>query len=151
MKVALVDLDDCISDTGWRQHLIRWEEKNPDLKWREFHQNCGLDPLLANNYREILSKVRSENGKIIIASARPEYVRDKTMKWCNLHGVRPFSIMLRPEHNRETSPKVKARMVDYIQSVGGIQIKWAFDDRQDILDMYRERGIQRVYQMTKEN
>lgn len=128
--VVIYDLDSCVSDDRWRLHLL------PD--YDTYHFFCPND-LPAN--KEIWPKNLDEFTPIII-TARPEKFRAHTEAWLRQNGFLYVELYMRDNDDMRTSPELKKSAVakvqkDYLKCV----IQMAYDDRQDVLDMYESLGI----------
>ena len=89
-----------------------------------------------------------EGHFIIFATARPQKVVQITSNWIQRHFLiapnKDFMILCRPDDDASTSVQLKSKMVDFLQTwqaESGRRVTCAYDDRQDIVDMYRSRGI----------
>lgn len=143
MKYIIVDLDNCISDDGWRINKIKLDEKDPFIKYHEYHSLCEQDELKHG------SLLRDPDYRTIIFTARPVKYSRETLNWLQKHGIRPHLIMMRPNADHNPSVNLKESMLLHIFMIGikKEEIGLCVDDRQDIVDMYRKYGLKanRVY------
>jgi hypothetical protein len=134
MSGIILDLDNCISDDINRRHFLnnRFWLKEEGL--RHYHANSFLDRFVG---------IPIEYGdKIIIFTGRPDRYRDMTISWLNKNGIKPILILMRPDKNYDKSPLLKEEMLAYVLDViEAKEIKMAYDDRQDVLDMYKKYDI----------
>ena len=145
MKYIIFDLDNCLSNDSWRIPQIDWEAPDPGKRYAHYHDLCELDhPGNVASYRSALSL---NDAEPIFFTARPVSVREKTMRWLTKHLLRyneelPILIM---RNNGDHRPSVVLKhdmlgvLVEY--GVDKADVVHAFDDRQDIVDMYKAHGI----------
>lgn len=128
--VVIYDLDSCVSDDRWRLHLL------PD--YDTYHFFCPND-LPAN--KDIWPKNLDEFAPIII-TARPMKFRAHTEAWLRQNGFLYVDLYMRGDNDMRTSPELKRDAVSQIKvDYFNPEIKIAYDDRQDVLDMYETLGI----------
>ena len=148
--IFLIDIDGTIADLSHRLHLISSELHPAD--WTAFYMACGDDKPIW----EVITVARAlhEAGhKLIMPTGRSEICRDITMAWLKKYRVPNDVVMMRqPEDHREDNV-VKSEMLDGIlvsnmfrSAVVPPEIGGAFEDRQQVVDMYRARGV-RVFQV----
>ena len=128
--VVIYDLDSCVSDDRWRLHLL------PD--YDTYHFFCAMD-MPAN--KDIWPN-NTEDFTPLIVTARPEKFRAHTEKWLKEHGFQYVELYMRDNNDMRTSPELKKSAVAKIQKdYFNCVINMAYDDRQDVLDMYETLGI----------
>lgn len=128
--VVIYDLDSCVSDDRWRQHLL------PD--YDTYHFFCPND-LPVN--RDIWPTNLDEFTPVIV-TARPEKFRAHTEAWLRQNGFVYVQLYMRGNDDMRTSPELKRDAVERIKhDYFNPEIKMAYDDRQDVLDMYETLGI----------
>lgn len=135
--VILLDLDNCIADDQHRIPLIDWSEPNNFKRYDYYHMALPLDEV--GNQDLFLG--RSE--RIAICTARPEAYRAMTAFWLRKHGVFWSKIVMRGNNDPRPSHEVKRTQLLLLlaQGLKLEQIVCAYDDRQQVLDVYREYGI----------
>jgi len=140
MKIRILDLDNCISDDEWRIHFIDWEKKDPEERYRTYHYACNLDQFKNRNLVEGRGKCES----IVIFTARPNSVRKQTAQWLRENGIKILSLHMRDEGDNSSSVEVKRKMLEDLKELmqdSEIEISCAYDDKEDIVEMYRSFGI----------
>lgn len=140
-KYCIFDLDNCLVDDRDRIPLIDWTAPNPTLKYHEYHAACQGDaPGNLETYRYVTS-----THKPIFLTARPESVRSDTRTWISRWlGVTDPMLMMRQNFDHRPSVELKRDLLKAIPSVFSIEIAditAAYDDREDIVAMYREQGL----------
>lgn len=141
MKYIIVDLDNCISDDGWRQHRI---QKDAPVRRDRYNDYYLLAP-----FDEARNLDRIDGMSPIIITGRPLEYLVPTQEWLTRHGILPALICMRPNGNFKPSPVMKAAALRSILDAGVLvsEIALAIDDRDDILAEYAKLGIatQRVF------
>ena len=128
--VVIYDLDSCVSDDRWRLHLL------PD--YDTYHFFCPND---APANKEIWPKNLDEFAPIII-TARPEKFRVFTEKWLKEHGFLYVEMYMRDNDDLRSSPDLKRSAVKkLLDEYYDPKILMAYDDRDDVLAMYKTLGI----------
>lgn len=136
IKVRIVDLDSTVSDDSWRQWMILPEESDSNEKYHAYHIHCSEDELI-NRWIIDESPV-----PIIFLTARPEYMREKTEQWLKKNNITPLLILMRANDDHSSSPKMKKRAMEDISRF--VSFECAYDDREDVVQMYRNLGVEAV-------
>lgn len=140
MKVSIFDLDNCISNDSWRKDIIDFKnEAAHNERWHEYHSLSNLDKY-ENSH--MVDQEADEDNKIVIITGRPERYRNQTIGWLNAHSINYFSLLMRDNKDKRSSVEVKKALVKaFIIDNHPVDVQVAYDDRQDIVDMYKEIGI----------
>ena len=138
MKRTIFDLDNCISADGWRTHHINYALP-PDERWDKYHSLCDLDPPAH------VSLVKASPNPVFF-TARPEYLRAETAAWISTHfEIHAPKIWMRGEKDHRPSPELKLSMLhDLLTRNDCDEVIAAYDDREDVLAMYRENDVTAV-------
>lgn len=132
---AIIDLDNCISDEKWRQHLCQLDLFKPNDRYWAYHEACPRDTRQNAHVVEELAR----NYTLVVFTARPECVRRKTERWLKKWNV-PYDLLcMRPNDNHEPSVPLKRQMLLTLPAEYDVQ--YAIDDRMDVLDMYADEGV----------
>jgi len=129
MDTIIVDLDNCISDDEWRMNLI--DEEN---KYDSYHAACiddkpdNLNILKGTKY-------------IVIFTSRPEAYRQQTKNWLIKYNIKYDLLIMRPTGNHMKSVDLKRFLLHKIFEQGTKEISCAYDDRMDVVEMYKSEGI----------
>lgn len=136
MQYRILDLDNCIANDAWRIPRISWQHIDPDRKYHDYHMLAGFDEV----GNEELFKGRSN---IIIFTARPVLIRAMTEEWLRRKGVDYDILMMRNNGDHRKSVDLKMQQLHWLSqySIELKQIEHAFDDRQDVIDMYKKCGV----------
>ena len=145
MQYAIWDLDNCLSDDRSRIKLIDWANPDMTARYAAYHAACVNDP--ARNVEVFLAI--TQLARPIFFTGRPESVRTDTSRWvrCELDIQQPLILMRRNDDHRP-SVQVKSEMLAQYKFVLHQRNPYsqdacyaAFDDREDIVDMYRQCGL----------
>jgi phosphoglycolate phosphatase-like HAD superfamily hydrolase len=143
--IYIFDLDGTIADASHRLCYIH--QTPPD--WAAFFSKVGYDepiwPVIS------IARALHESGghKIIMSTGRPEDTRVVSSNWLRKYRVPYTSLYMRTTGDHREDNVVKSELLDRILAdnptltIGGV-----FEDRQQVVDMYRERGI-KVFQVAK--
>lgn len=135
-EIRIVDLDSTISDDTWRLWLIDPEAEDGEHKYHNYHIHCDEDKVMN---RHIVDEAPC---KVFFLTARPEYVRQKTRKWLEDNSFQYDALIMRPNDNHEHSVEMKRKFVTDLLKL--FKIERAYDDRQDIIDMYHSIGVKGI-------
>ncbi len=133
--VVIFDLDGTLADITHRLHYIKGEGKKD---WDAFHAACMDDAPI----HELIAvaKTVSEVFPIHIVSGRTDTVRLQTSHWLNANGVPAKTLWMRKAGDYRPDYEVKLEILVQMQGEGLNPIL-AFDDRQQVVDMWRSEGI----------
>jgi len=149
MKVAIFDIDNCIADDSRRIPLIDYSQRDPVARYDRYHSECSGDP--AKN-TEVVLEWAAAAERIVFMTSRPVKFRPQTKLWllANVPGLEDkikFSLLMRDNDDVRSSVEVKQAQLERLKGYGckiPDDILAVFDDRKDILQMYRENGILNV-------
>jgi phosphoglycolate phosphatase-like HAD superfamily hydrolase len=130
----IFDIDGTLADVSHRLHLIATKPK----KWDAFFAASADDRAIAHicDLARHLSKVAT----VIFVSGRSDAVRVETEEWLEREtGVRG-PLYMRRAHDRRPDYIVKAELLDHILEEGYRPIM-AFDDRDQVVKMWRAKGV----------
>lgn len=132
------DLDNCLSDDAWRISFIEWGATDGDTKYGAYHSHCGMD---SPGNLKIFAAFQLISQPVFF-TGRPESERQATEDWIQqrlkVEG-RPY-VLMRPNGNHARSADIKrAQVMAFIQAHAALrEILCAFDDREDIVAMYKD-------------
>lgn len=131
-RTILTDIDGTLSNSRWRDGLIG------AVSWDEYHEKSQYD----EPYQNMIGLIRSLHEReyyIVGVSSRPEKFRKMTIEWLLKHQVPLDDLLLRPNNNHRPSPELKPYMVSMRMAFN--DIAFVFDDREDVIAAFRERGV----------
>jgi len=135
MKYVIFDLDGCLSDDRWRRKLIDRER----LFFTAYHDACTKDEPINKRY---VHEAVLKGYQLVIVTGRPISYLRQTEEWLKKHFRSfpfGFKILMRPEGNHDPAPALKTFLIS--QNLKWTDIVMAYDDRQDVLDAYRDKHL----------
>lgn len=140
MITYVFDIDGTLADLSHRLKWIQGEKKN----WNKFYEEVEKDEVIepiANVFRT-LSLCLMNGVKVICITGRPERTRVATLQWFeNKVGVKPLELYMRKNHDYRPDVEIKKEWVEKLRETGYL-IQLAFEDRDRVVKMYRDLGIQ---------
>jgi hypothetical protein len=135
-KIRILDLDNCICDDQWRLARINWRTDDLSLRYANYHKQCSFDEF---KNRDLVQTA----DDIVIFTARPAEFRSRTETWLMMNKISPIRIMMRPDGDHRCSVELKKSMLLQLlkHEAKTVEISCAYDDRQDIVDMYIDNCI----------
>lgn len=128
------DLDGTLADLTHRLHFI---EKSPK-DWDGFFAACADDKPIY----EVIAMLKAAfvaDHRIEIWSGRSDVVRKETEKWLNLYGI-PYELLrMRKAGDHREDKEVKGEWLDALSISRKPDL--AFDDRNQVVEMWRSRGV----------
>lgn len=135
----IIDLDNCIADDSWRIPKINWQKSNPMERYHEYHSLSGFD---RPGNLDIFQEHKDAVG--IVFTARPVHYHAITEEWLKRNRI-PFEyIVMRNNQDHRHSLELKRTMLNWLPDMYNIKLDWivaAYDDRADVVAMYKEHGI----------
>jgi hypothetical protein len=147
--IYIFDIDGTIADLTHRLHFIQKSPKD----WAGFFEAAGDDkPIL--EVINVANALAMTGHRVLYVSGRSEDIRDITVDWLIKYGLPdPFTLYMRKSKDRREDNIVKSEILDELFAKFGPPEKlglWGgvFDDRQQVVDMHRSRGL-KVFQVAK--
>lgn len=137
-QFIILDLDNCIADDAHRVPAIRWTQRDNFLRYHDYHLLAPWDAVANNDLFE------GRRERIIIFTARPVLYRASTVEWLKRNRVPHEHIIMRNNHDHRRSTEVKRQMLRWLvenYDVALEEVACAYDDRQEIVDMYLAAGV----------
>lgn len=137
MRCYLFDLDGTLADLSHRLHHIQKQPKD----WDSFFAACHLDapiPHIVDLARSIL-RIGS-NPAVVLVSGRSDVARTPTIDWLVRHGLPSGPLYMRTAGDHRPDHQVKLELLARIRA-DGLEPIMAFDDRDQVVKMWREAGI----------
>lgn len=135
MKTAIFDIDGTLSNCSARLcHIL---DGRPD--WNAFHAECHLDPV-NEPVAELLRQLVQRNWTIVLCTGRPWRYAEATRGWMNRQGLVYHNLMMREDDDKQSDVELKRRMLAGLRDLGH-DVRMVFEDRQRVVDMWREEGV----------
>lgn len=136
IKCFLFDLDGTLCSVEHRRKYVQGEYKD----WKAFNSACVLDKPV-RHVQIIHDLISFYSYKIIYCSGRTDEYRKETLEWLELHlGVSDPDLRMRKAGDHRPDNVVKKEILDTIRKNGYDPIA-AFDDRDQVVAMWRENGV----------
>lgn len=141
MTEAIVfDIDGTLANLSHRLKWVSGEEKDWDGFYRGVEEDSVIVPIaqLFAMYASFLDP----DSKLLCITGRPEKTREATLKWFREKiGPEPDAIYMRKDHDFRPDVEIKREWVEKLRKEGH-NIILAFEDRDRVVKMYRDLGIQ---------
>ena len=147
MTDYICDVDGTLMNVEKR---VQWAKKHKKDTDRVMNWDMFLDPLVMLEFdrsnRDVCNVINAlysdsiNDNNIIITSARNERHRDVTVKQLSLAGVHYDAMYLRDDDDFRPDDVVKAELLGKIIT-DGYDPTVAFDDRNQVVNKWRELGI----------
>ena len=136
---VVVDMDGVISNADARQHYLN----EPPKDWRGFFNACDQDPPIEAT--TTLLRQLDESLRVILLTARPSWVRDKTLSWLSMHDIRWDLLILRsPDEDSLSAGEYKVKSVKELMR-RSFDLRVAFEDDPKNVALLGELGLPCVY------
>ena len=151
-NIILCDLDGTLADVNHRLHYIKNDDGTKKTRkesdWGSFHTEC-INDVPNNDVIEILhSLVREWWQEVYFLSGRNDVVRAETVEWLQKH-VADYEhwsetcraqLVMRKNGDFRPDTEVKLEMVQEL-GLTPDDVLCVLDDRQCVVDMWRENGF----------
>lgn len=148
-RVSVWDLDGTLADDSHRLHLLPSEGSTEPEDYEDYHSLLHLDPVIEKS--KFVLNLLSLETEIIYLTSRPSNHRFSTARWMREKGLPEGHLVMRPEGSRIGSAEFKGSYLDYLIVSCLCQVLFLFDDREDILEEGRSRGIKSIHPKQIEN
>jgi hypothetical protein len=152
-EIILCDVDGTLADVNHRLHYIKNDDGTlkpyAERDWDSFNEACAEDRPNTDVIEVLRSLVRSPNGERLVyfLSGRNEVVRDTTVAWLQKYVLPNESkisinkdLRMRKADDRRPDTEVKLEMVREL-GLTPDDVLCILDDRQCVVDMWRENGF----------
>lgn len=142
----IFDLDGTLSDADHRRPILD-DHSNPH-RWAQFYDACDRDePRVGaiHTFKELVLR-----NDCWIWSGRTDRVRQKTEDWLLRYGVFPHDMKMRSEGDNTPDDVLKKTWYDALPLEDKARLVATFDDRDRMVKMWRDLGIQ-CYQVNYGN
>jgi hypothetical protein len=144
--IYIFDIDGTLADLSERLHFITGEKKD----WKSFYKSCVTDKPIPEVIR-IARALKAASYTLVFSTGRSTDIYQETKDWLENNGLFGIyaRIYMRPEGDHREDSVVKSELLDMIiDDYPEEKIMGVFEDRQQVVDMYRARGL-RVFQVAK--
>lgn len=142
-NIAIFDLDGTLCDISHRQHFVRGPRKQRN--WKKFFEACSED-VPKWDVIALFNALRGVGWHVEIWSGRSDMVQKQTEKWLFDHGIAVnvssgVPLTMRPEGDNIKDSELKARFLEAFTRDTGRVPTIIFDDRDQVVEMWRDRGL----------
>lgn len=135
-KCIIFDIDGTVANLEHRKHFVNGAKKD----WPSFNKMIPFDtPIEQTIYLNNLLDP-CFTGPIFVCSGRSEDEKETTVKWLKENGVKYDRLFMRKSGDYRADYIIKKEILDEIRQ-GGYEPWIIFDDRQCVVDMWREQGL----------
>lgn len=130
---VIFDIDGTLANIEHRRHWVTSKPKN----WKAFNSLMHLD----TPNESIINLARMFIGQIpvIVASGREDTYKEITHEWLHKHGIFYTHLLMRKSKDYRRDDIVKEEILEKILKMG-YNPTLIFDDRNQVVDMWRRRG-----------
>lgn len=135
LSTIIVDLDGTLCNTDHRQHFMDSPKKN----WPGFF-NAMSEDTVHEWCKKLIKNMRGDNI-ITLCSGRPDNYRAITKTWLETNKVFYDNLYMRPRNDSRKDDLVKEIILDFEILTRYSDVLFAVDDRNQVVEMWRKRGI----------
>ena len=151
MKYIVFDIDGVLADCSHRLKYIQGKDKDYDkfysdeeiMKDKIIEAGRKIVDMLYNLYTmEDFYRPTEFYGKIILLTGRSEICEETTRIWVSkniFEDLSLYSIIMRPKNDWRPAHQVKEDLVE--KHIGFENILFAFDDDDQVNEMYKKHGV----------
>ena len=144
----ICDIDGTIEDLRHRLHFVQ----DTPADWDAFFMEAAEDQPIWEVIT-IIRGLRDVGQRILMVTGRSEISRVITEAWLKKYRVPFDELYMRTKDDHREDNVVKSELLDkiltkYPQVKDQFKIAGVFEDQQQVVDMYRARGL-RVFQVVK--
>ena len=145
MKAIIIDVDGTLANLDHRLHHVRGGNRDWDSFFAAMVGDVPIPDVvwlvegLATHH-----SVSSQKVALFVCSGRPEDYRQQTESWLSRHCPNLYlameALIMRLEGDQRSDVIVKREMLQNVRGQG-YEVRVAIDDRQRVVDMWREEGV----------
>jgi hypothetical protein len=132
---VIFDIDGTIADLTERRQYLLTKPKN----WKAFKAGVPFDTPI-KPVVEVLKALHAQKWNIILCSGRGREQETDTRNWLAKHKIPYNHLYIRKERDYRCDSIVKKELFDAIVA-DGFKPLIVFDDRDRVVDMWRENGL----------
>ena len=136
-KIVIFDLDGTLALIDKRRDLAT---KNGKMNWNVFFNPDNIDLDTPNQaVIDMANMLYSQDYIIYILSGRSDKTQDATIAWLDKHNVNYDLLIMRPQN--QLYKKDSDLKQSWLDTIGKDRVSMVFDDRQQVVDMWRSNGL----------
>lgn len=130
----VIDIDGTLANVDHRLHFMKGERKN----WPGFFKEMVNDTL--NKWCNTIINKFKKDHIIVLASGRPDNYKKETLTWLEGNEVAYDFLYMRPRNDSRRDDIVKEIILDF-EILPRFKPLFFVDDRKQVVEMYRNRGM----------
>lgn len=136
-RIIVFDLDGTLALDTHRSHHLMGENKN----WKLYFDLCESDPPNAPIVQMYDNLIGAPEARVEIWTGRVDSHEVPTIRWIEDHLIYPPDrLRMRSADDRTDDDQMKRAWLNEAREVGD-EVILAFEDRQRVVDMWREEGV----------
>jgi len=136
-KIVIFDLDGTLALIDKRRDLAT---KNGKMNWNVFFNPDNIDLDTPNQaVIDMANMLYSQDYIIYILSGRSDKTQDATIAWLDKHNVNYDLLIMRPQN--QLYKKDSDLKQSWLDTIGKDRVSMVFDDRNQVVDMWRQNGL----------
>lgn len=143
MSTVIFDLDGTLADIEHRKKFITGELGY--VSWKNFNkpENVAKDKPKPEVIK-VFQMYKNAGYKVLIFTGRVDISREITENWLEENNCVPDKLIMRPNgnHRPDTEMKTKWLNEEFPNDTWKTEVEAAYEDRDKVVKMYRDMGIQ---------
>ena len=137
-KIVIFDLDGTLALIDDRRDLAT--KDNGKFDWDVFFNPDNISLDLPNQpVIDMANLLHKQGFRIFILSGRSDVTHQATVNWLNDNGIWWDHLVMRPQNHLYLPDNDLKQM--WLDSIGKDNVAMVFDDRQQVVDMWRDNGL----------
>ena len=137
-KTVIFDLDGTLALIDKRRDLAT--KDNGKMDWDVFFNPDNIDLDIPNQTVVDMADMLNKQGyTILILSGRSDVTYQATIDWLNKHDIWFDHLVMRPQNHLYLPDNDLKQM--WLDGIGVDNVAMVFDDRQQVVDMWRSNGL----------
>ena len=138
-KIVIFDLDGTLADITARRTLST--KDNGKMDWDVFFNPDNIDLDVPNQKVVYMLQMidNTDRYQIWILSGRSDVTKDVTIDWLSNNGINYDHLIMRPQNYLYLPDNDLKQM--WLDGIGVDNVAMVFDDRQQVVDMWRQNGL----------
>ena len=138
-KIVIFDLDGTLADITTRRNISTKDNGKMDWSILQDPKNIDLD-IPNQKVVDMLHMIdNTDRFQIWILSGRSDATQDATIDWLSKYGINYDHLIMRPQKHLFMPDNDFKQMV--LDDIGVDNVDMVFDDRQQVVDMWRKNGL----------
>ena len=138
-KIVIFDLDGTLADITTRRNIST--KDNGKMDWSIFQDPKNIDLDIPNQkVVDMLHMIdNTDKYQIWILSGRSDVTKDATIDWLSKYGINYDHLIMRPQKHLYMADNDLKQM--WLDDIGVDNVAMVFDDRNQVVDMWRNNGL----------